>query len=86
MSLKWQLLTNDVSTGAVSAVKPPGEGDATLVNDLGLAGGDIEFERLALCFLRNAAECAAEETKFSCLTFPAEVEQLFDNCVNFFCG
>lgn len=34
-----------------------------------------------LCFLRNAAECAAGESKLYCLAFPAEVEKLFDNCV-----
>lgn len=46
--MQLQLLTNDVSTGAVSAVKPPRGGGATLVNELGLAEGDTGLEKIAL--------------------------------------
>lgn len=80
ITLKWQLLRNDVSTGAA---KPREEVMPPLWmawQKVTLALGQLHF------FLRNAAECAAGETKFYCLTFPVEVEKLFDKCVIIFMG
>lgn len=82
ISLKWQLLSNDVSTGAV---RPQEEVMPPLWMIWVWQKVTLDLEEL-LCFLRNAAECAAGETKFYCLTFPAEVEKLFDNCVIIFRG
>lgn len=79
---KWQLLTNYVSTGAV---KPWEEVMPPLWMIWVWQKVTLDLEEL-LCFLRNAAECAAGETKFYCLTFPAEVEKLSDNCVILFMG
>lgn len=81
--MQLQLLTNDVSTGAVS--NPWEEEVPPLWTSWVWQKVTLGLKEL-LSFLRNAELCAAEETKFYCLTFPAEVEKLFDNCVIFLMG